>query len=135
MAFKMKGSPFQRNFGIGSPMKQDEEYKPQSLMTQEELDVLAYGESQPVPDSKKKTGGQADGPDLSDSQKKTFQKAGGSGSVVSNVEETEKEKEKRLLDAELDEGREKMEREEYLKNQAYWAAKDKMKKKKKWWQR
>ena len=24
MAFKMKGSPMQRNFGIGSPMKQDE---------------------------------------------------------------------------------------------------------------
>ena len=24
MAFKMKGSPFQRNFGIGSPLKQDE---------------------------------------------------------------------------------------------------------------
>ena len=23
--FKMKGSPFQRNFGIGSPMKQDKE--------------------------------------------------------------------------------------------------------------
>ena len=27
MAFKMKGSPMQRNFGIGSPMKQDKKGK------------------------------------------------------------------------------------------------------------
>ena len=33
MAFKMKGSPMQRNFGIGSPMKQEEEKKINAKVT------------------------------------------------------------------------------------------------------
>ena len=44
MAFKMKNGGSAFPYG-NSPMKQDKETKPQSQMSQAELDKLAYGES------------------------------------------------------------------------------------------
>ena len=34
--FKMKGSPMQRNFGIGSPVKQDEKSLPDATPSKEQ---------------------------------------------------------------------------------------------------